>query len=657
MRPLSRISPLPRANPPSRGPSPARPASPFRVRFAALARRGAWLALALATAGPATAAVWYVDVAGGADGSGCGVSPASPCKNIQKAVNASATLDEIRVATGTYAYQASLEACSTIGNTAVVCILNKQLTIRGGFSASDWTTPNPVANPTTIDGANARRGILVEKTDGTAPTTALTLENFHVRNGKAQIPTLGAGDALIFAFGGGLLADTAKTVLVNVAFENNQAIGANTGSSYGGAGSGGGAALRACPSGTSLDTVTFTNNLAKGGSGANSGGYGIGGGLFTYHTTLTATHLTFSGNTATGGNTAGAGTATNGQRGDGQGAAVAFQDGTQATVDHLTAISNVTTGGNANASAGSNGGGAFGGCVYLEGKSDQISALTLSDSAIYGCSAIGGDSYNGGYARGGGVMVNDASLTLERSFVVDNQSVGGDGNAGGGMRGSGDGGGLTIARDTNFAVTVTLRNDVIADNLTDMGTGHTVSGGGGGGLFLQGLTATVTHSTFARNAIGANMLGEAVVLIPFAALNTTANFDYSIFADHTVPASGEAIATQPSQTANFSQGLFAGNADDTNAGEGGNGVFNGLGSMASAASADFLAPGPPDFDYHLLDSSPAIDLALASAESLDVDGLARSGTRDAGADELGLPATIFADGFETGNLVAWDASG
>ena len=91
-------------------------------------------------------------------------------------------------------------------------------------------------------------------------------------------------------------------------FRDNQALGGDTSSPYGGAAAGGGVALRACPS-TTVENVVFESNRAEGGSGGDRGGFGIGGGMFTFETTLEAADLTFTNNRAVGGNSAGSSTA------------------------------------------------------------------------------------------------------------------------------------------------------------------------------------------------------------------------------------------------------------------------------------------------------------------------------------------------------------
>jgi len=101
--------------------------------------------------------------------------------------------------------------------------------------------------------------------------------------------------------------------------------------------------------------------------------------------------------------------------------------------------------------------------------------------------------------------------------------------------------------------------------------------------------------------------------------------------------------------------FFAANSQDSNNGEASSGTFIGLGTMSSAADVDYISPGSPNFDYHLLPTSPAIDEASGSSEPFDVDGESRTDP-DIGADEQNEPVVgdaIFADGFESGNTNAW----
>jgi hypothetical protein len=91
-------------------------------------------------------ATFFVATTGADNPAGGG--PAAPFRSIQFAVNRAVSGDTIQVAAGSYTYNPATDVTSgNFGTTAVVAVVNKQLTIRGGFSTADWNTYNPAANP------------------------------------------------------------------------------------------------------------------------------------------------------------------------------------------------------------------------------------------------------------------------------------------------------------------------------------------------------------------------------------------------------------------------------------------------------------------------------------------------------------------------------
>ena len=56
--------------------------------------------------------------------------------------------------------------------------------------------------------------------------------------------------------------------------------------------------------------------------------------------------------------------------------------------------------------------------------------------------------------------------------------------------------------DGDFVRTFSISNQIMADNASEHGDLGTVSGGGGGALFLQASDGPVVHATLARNGIG-----------------------------------------------------------------------------------------------------------------------------------------------------------
>jgi predicted outer membrane repeat protein len=87
----------------------------------------------------------------GADNGNCSNS-ASPCATIQYAVDTASEGDEIRVAEGVYTdVQArSRNDVTTTGVVTQSIYLSKTVTIRGGFSLSNWITPSVYASKITI---------------------------------------------------------------------------------------------------------------------------------------------------------------------------------------------------------------------------------------------------------------------------------------------------------------------------------------------------------------------------------------------------------------------------------------------------------------------------------------------------------------------------
>src|SRR5262249_52614386 len=69
------------------------------------------------------------------------------------------------------------------------------------------------------------------------------------------------------------------------------------------------------------------------------------------------------------------------------------------------------------------------------------------------------------------------------------------------------------------------------------------------------------------------------------------------------------------------------------------GTFNGENTVTTAAAAQFVAPGAPDYDYSIQSSSPAVGQGVAVAGvTIDIDQQPRGNPPDLGADQhLPLP--------------------
>ncbi len=143
-----------------------------------------WLPVAHAQ-GPDGYAIYYVAPS-------C-VGVHGPCyTSVQAAVDAADDPgDVVKVAAGTYT-----------GVSGEVVYLDKTLTIRGGYTPADWTTPDPEANPTTLDAQG--RGRVFYITGDISPT----IEGLRITGGnmKGTVDFSGGG-------GGGLYVVTASVTL------------------------------------------------------------------------------------------------------------------------------------------------------------------------------------------------------------------------------------------------------------------------------------------------------------------------------------------------------------------------------------------------------------------------------------------------------------
>jgi hypothetical protein len=163
------------------------------------------------------------------------------------------------------------------------------------------------------------------------------------------------------------------------------------------------------------------------------------------------------------------------------------------------------------------------------------------------------------------------------------------------------------------------------------------------------------HTTIAGNRLNANSnQGLGVVLVD-GPLGTEVSMEFGIVANHLDVQGEVAVHVQSSSTITFDHVLFAGNEDDTNQGDANSGTFVGMRTTLTASDAGFSSPGPPDSDYHLVVTSPAVDAVNGSTETEDSGLQARDALPDIGADEFGV-LSLFEDGFESGNTNRWSSS-
>jgi hypothetical protein len=147
----------------------------------------------------------------GDDSNTCG-SEANRCATIQRAVDVASSGDVIKVATGVYTdVQGRPDPGYTnppaSGIITQVVYISKTVTIRGGYTTTNWTTPYPITQPTTLDAQGQGRGLLV------AGYISPTIEGLRITGGDAT--GLGGGGWSDDDVGGGVYVSSYMATISN----------------------------------------------------------------------------------------------------------------------------------------------------------------------------------------------------------------------------------------------------------------------------------------------------------------------------------------------------------------------------------------------------------------------------------------------------------
>jgi len=286
--------------------------------------------------------------------------------SVQAAVDAANDRDIVKVA----GYCAGVEARAEVTQTVYI---SKTLTLRGGYTVTNWTVSDPLANPTTLDAQGQGRVVYI--TGDISPT----IEGLRITEGDAA--ELGGHPYPWWEVdtGGGVYVITA-TVTIN----NNQLI--NNTASWGGG---------MCLSNVkgTISGNSFTINTAA----------DVGGGLYLDSSEATISNNSFSANTANI-------------------AAGLFLESSHVTVNGNTIVSNTA----------STIGEGWGGGLYLSDIEGTISGNSFTANTANGGGGLfldggsitlGGNIFTANTAnRGGGLHLRESDAILINNVVAGNQA-------------------------------------------------------------------------------------------------------------------------------------------------------------------------------------------------------------------------------------------
>jgi hypothetical protein len=155
--------------------------------------------------------IHYVATTGTDDGD-CS-TPAEACRTIQYAVDRAGEGDEVRIATGIYT------GVNNYGGLRQVVYIAETVTIRGGYTTTDWITSYPISYPTTLDAQGQGRVLYI--TGHISPAVV----GLRITGGDAAGLGGGVGDPRIeIDAGGGVYVKFAQADFANNWVFSNTAV-------------------------------------------------------------------------------------------------------------------------------------------------------------------------------------------------------------------------------------------------------------------------------------------------------------------------------------------------------------------------------------------------------------------------------------------------
>jgi hypothetical protein len=546
----------------------------------------------------------------GEDTPGCG-GEGNPCHTVQYAADEALPGDEIRVAAGTYT------GTNSYGGLSQVVYLTRTLTVRGGYTTTNWITPDLDANPTTLDAEGKGRVLVI------SGTITVHAEGLGFEGGDAT--GLGGGSTEQDAGGGVYIHAATATISHCLIFSNT---GSVAGAGYGGGlylwggsvelmhneivSNTAGTVVYGYGGGVYLDNgsaILLHNTVMSNTASHSDDGYG--GGLYLDHATANLLENRIQGNSAS-------------RTADGQGGGMYAR---QSNIELLDNLIQHNTGG---AALEGKGGGLYifaSGAVLernlvrhniasrgLEGISGGVHFCTCGDATLEGNTIFSNTASTAGDGFGGGLSFCKTTATLNGNTIISNTATLS-------ATAIGLGGGVW----TGDRVSLSLSNDLVAGN-------HANTAGSGLWFGIENeeynsLGSRLRHVTIADNSGG---IGQGVHVI-----HTVAFLTNTIIAGH--PGAGIYVADGGAATLEAT--LWYENEEDT----------AGWGSIETGSlnyyDSDPVFVDPETWDYHIGAGSEALDRGVVTAVRTDMDRQPRPrGAPDLGADEYwpaGTPIPVY----------------
>jgi hypothetical protein len=384
-----------------------------------------------------------------------------PYSSVQAAVDAASDGDVIKVAAGTYT---GVRARAAVTQTVYI---SKSVTLQGGYTTANWITPDPEANPTTLDAQGQGRVVYVIGGRGTV------IDGLHITGGNAFGQLGGHFPSSPEGSGGGVYVHGARDPFGEEFTLINSHIFSNT------AQQGGGVYMSFCCNNATLRGNTFTSNNAE----------QDGGGVLLHAGAAALTDNVFDSNSA-----------------DRGGGAYMHCNGTQ--IKQNTFVANT---------ADTAGGGLFLDMQCSEAKLTGTSIISNTAGRGGGLAITGGDAGWGRSAtlintviaenqaseEGGGIYIVSAySVQLLHTTLADN----------GGGDGSGVRMGDFVLKDPGPS-TVTLTNTILVSQSVGLGVtgGSTVTVNS---ILWYGIPITISQSLTATVAVQNQHTGDPAFVAP-----------------------------------------------------------------------------------------------------------------------------------------------